>query len=156
MATDFGDLRYPCGVKDGKGWGLPCRRDLDAPVTMLGWVLWSRVDWRGGSLGIINLRRFSLHFGTSTWERIWSSTNSLIERFQNTVRIFRLDPLIVLASFLRMVQEYFVDNEFSKYLAIQSVLLKFEIEIIYLGIRWLVLFLVKLLEEWVLESLLST
>ena len=55
-----------------------------------------------------------------------------------------------------MVQEYFVDNEFSKYLAIQSVLLKFEIEIIYLGIRWLVLFLVKLLEEWVLESLLST
>jgi hypothetical protein len=55
-----------------------------------------------------------------------------------------------------MVQEYFVDNELSKNLAIQSVLLKFEIEIIYLGIRGLLLFLVKLFEEWVLESLLST
>ena len=55
-----------------------------------------------------------------------------------------------------MVQEYFVDNEFSKNLAIQSVLLKFEIEIIYLGVRGLLLFLVKLFEEWVLESLLST
>ena len=55
-----------------------------------------------------------------------------------------------------MVQEYFVDNELSKNLAIQSVLLKFEIEIIYLSIRGLLLFLVKLLEEWVLKSLLST
>ena len=55
-----------------------------------------------------------------------------------------------------MVQEYFVDNELSKNLAIQSILLKFKIEIIYLGIRGLLLFLVKLLEEWVLESLLST
>ena len=80
----------------------------------------------------------------------------MVERFQNTVRVFCLDLLIVLASFLRMVQEYFVDNELSKNLAIQSVLLKFEIEIIYLGIRGLLLFLVKLFEEWVLESLLST
>ena len=55
-----------------------------------------------------------------------------------------------------MVQEYFVDNELSKNLAIQSVLLKFEIEIIYLGIRGLLLFLVKLFKEWMLESLLST
>jgi hypothetical protein len=55
-----------------------------------------------------------------------------------------------------MVKEYFVDDELPKNLAIQSVLLKFEIEIIDVAIRGLVFFLVKLLEERVLQCLLST
>ena len=55
-----------------------------------------------------------------------------------------------------MIKEYFIDYELSKNLSIQSVLLKFEIEIIDMSIRGLVFFLVKLLKEWMLEGLFCT
>ncbi len=55
-----------------------------------------------------------------------------------------------------MIKKYFIDYELSKDLSIQSILLKFEIEIIDMSIRGLVFFLVKFLEEWMLEGLLRT
>lgn len=54
-----------------------------------------------------------------------------------------------------MVEEYFIDNELPKNLAIQSVLLKFKIEILNMSIGGLIILLVKLFEEGVLECLLS-
>jgi hypothetical protein len=55
-----------------------------------------------------------------------------------------------------MIKEYLIDYELSKDLSIQSVLLKFEIEIIDMSICRLVFFLVKFLEEWMLEGLFGT
>lgn len=88
--------------------------------------------------------------------RVRGCTNSLVEDLENTLRILQLALFIVLTSLLRMIKEYFIDNQLSKDLSIQSVLLKFKIEIFNMSIRGLVFFLVKFLEEWMFEGLFGT
>ena len=55
-----------------------------------------------------------------------------------------------------MIEQYFINNELPENLSIQSVLLKFEIEILNVSISRLIIFLVKLFEKRMLEGLLST
>ena len=55
-----------------------------------------------------------------------------------------------------MIKEYFIDDELPEYLPIKSILFEFEVKILYVCICRLILFLVKLLEERVLQRLLST
>jgi hypothetical protein len=69
------------------------------------------------------------------------------------LRIFCLALLIVLASLLGVIEEYFINYELSENLAIQSILLKYEIEILNVSVCRLILFLVKLFKEWMLQSL---
>ena len=70
--------------------------------------------------------------------------------------VLGLHLIVVFSGILRVIEKYLVDNELSEDLAIQSILLKFEIEILNVSIPRLILFLVKVLEIRVLKSLLST
>ena len=83
-------------------------------------------------------------------------SNPLVEYLKNSLRVLSLALIIVLTSFLAVIEEYFVDNELTQDLAIKCVLLEFEFEVLDVSVARLIFLLVKLLEERMLKSFIST
>ena len=89
------------------------------------------------------------------WSRLLT-TDSLVENLKDTLWIFHLAFLVIIAGLLAVVEKNLVNDELPQDFAVKSVLLELEVEVFDTSVARLVFLLMQLLEEGVLHSLLCT
>jgi hypothetical protein len=88
--------------------------------------------------------------------RSWLSTHSLVENLKDTLWIFHLAFLVIIAGLLAVVEKNLVNDELPQDFPVKSVLLELEVEVLDASVARLIFLLMQLLEEGVLHCLLST
>ena len=84
------------------------------------------------------------------------TTDSLVENLKDTLWIFHLAFLVIIAGLLAVVEKNLVNDELPQDFPVKSVLLELEVEVLDASVARLIFLLMQLLEEGVLHCLFST